>query len=130
MKKLLLILCLFSMTANAQWNFSHSSDNTSVYIDYSRIRTEGRYKSLWHLNDYKLPHTNGLGKQFKSDIAKRIVDCQASRSHLVALYHYSEQMGGGAVVFSANYQIIESDWDYPPPNSIGDSLINIACGRK
>ena len=84
---------------------------------------------MWDLYDLKLPKIDS-GKQYKSSVVKHIIDCQASKSQLVAFYKYSGQMGMGEVVGSANYQIQESDWQYPPPNSFGDGFINIACGRK
>jgi len=119
------------MTAHAEWKSYNYTDTYEAYIDYSRIRTEGQYKSTWDLIDYKSPQTDASGKQFKSAALKNIIDCQASRRQLVAIYQYSEQMGKGKVVSSGNSsQIIESDWKYPPPNSIGDNLIQIACGRK
>jgi len=117
------------MTAHAEWKLNGYNDNLDSYIDYSRIQTEGRYKSMWVLTDYKSTQTL-QGKQYKSTIAKSVYDCQASKSQLVSGYDYSEQMGNGAVVNSANFQMKESDWEYFPPNSIGDGLINIACGRK
>ena len=118
------------MTAHAEWTYFNYTDTANFYIDYSRIKTEGRYKSMWDLTDLKSPKTDSSGKQYKSSIAKRVVDCQGSRAQSVALYFYSEQMGKGEVVWSKNYQIAESDWEYPPPNSIADVLTNIACGRK
>lgn len=130
MKKLLLILCLFSMTAHAEWKDDGGNDDLDSYIDYSRIQTEGRYKSMWALQDFKSPQTNSLGNRFKSSVVKRIVDCQASRSQYVAIYQYSGQMGIGNIVFSETYQIQESKWLYPPPNSIGEGYIKVACGRK
>ena len=70
MKKILLILCLFSMTAHAQWKYetttTNLSNNYDSYLDYSKIRTEGRYKSIWDLKDYKSPETEASGKQYKS----------------------------------------------------------------
>ena len=116
MKKILLILCLFSMTAHAQWKYetttTNLSNNYDSYLDYSKIRTEGRYKSIWDLKDYKSPETEASGKQYKSVVLKNIVDCQASKFQIAALYFYSEQMGKGAVVDSANYQVLESNWTY------------------
>jgi hypothetical protein len=130
MKKILFILCLFSMTAHAQWKYDGGSDSFDSYIDYSRIKTEGRYKSMWYMADFKAPQTNSSGKMYKSTVAKRVVDCQASRTQIVVLYQYSEQMGRGALVVSANYAIEESDWQYPPPNSFNDGYIKIACATN
>ena len=117
------------MTAHAEWKYFDGTNTFNSYIDYSRIKTEGRYKSMWDLNDYESPQTF-QGKQYKSSMTKRVVDCQASRYQYLAIFDYSEQMGNGEVVHSSNYQIAESSWRYSPPNSIGDRFINIACGRK
>ena len=130
MKKLLLILYLFSMTAHAEWKYDGSSDTFDSYIDYSRIQTEGKYKSLWYLYDFKSPETNSSGKQYKSSIAKSVIDCQASRIQRVAHYYYSGQMGNGAVVFSGNFQILEADWQYPPPDSFNEGFIKVACASN
>jgi len=134
MKKLYLtiIAVLLSITGQCfgEWKYDAGSNNFDSYIDYSRIKTEGLHKSIWALQDLKSPETNPLGKQFKSEVQKRVVDCQRSRSQLVALYQYPEQMGKGAVVFTANYQILEKDWEYEPPNSIGERYIKAACGTS
>jgi hypothetical protein len=106
------------------------ADTYASYIDYSRIKTEGCYKSMWVLTDLKVTKTNPFGKQYKSFVSKNLIDCQGSRYQITAFYDYTEQMSGGEVVYSTNYQIKESDWKYPPPNSIGDKLINKACDRK
>ena len=100
------------------------------YIDYSRIETEGQYKSIWDLVDFKLPQTNSSGKKFKSSISKHIVDCQAFKSQIVTLNHYSEQMGKGELVNSISRPVQESKWKDPPPNTNSDEQIKIACGRK
>ncbi len=118
------------MTTHAEWKFDGGSDAYDSYIDYSRIKTEGRYKSMWVLKDYKSPQTEATGKQYKSAITKVLIDCKASRNQNVALYFYSEQMGGGQLIYSGNYSIKESDWEYSPPNSFGDGYIKVACGRK
>jgi hypothetical protein len=115
------------MSAHGEWKFDFGYDNYDSYIDYSRIKTEGRYKSMWDLEDLKSPKTGSSGKVHKSSISKSLIDCQSSRIYLIAIYYYSEQMGKGGVVDSANYQIKESDWKYPPPNSLGEGFIKIAC---
>ena len=127
MKKLLLILCLFSMTAHAEWKYDDEADAFRSYIDYSRIKTEGRYKSIWILLDQKSPQTDSSGKQFKSAVMKYMIDCQASKYQIVSEYDYSQQMGDGVVVSSANSQIRESDWRNSPPNSFNENYIKIAC---
>ena len=130
MKKLLLIICLFSMTVHAEWKFFGDSDISVHYLDYSRMQTEGPYKSIWDLIDYKKTESTSSGKQFKSSVAKNLIDCKASRIYPVAVYTYSEQMGKGEVVYSTNFQIQESMWVYPPPSSVYEGYIKIVCGLK
>ena len=115
------------MTAHAEWKFDGDSDNFVSYIDYSRIATEGRYKSIWTLLDYKFPQIDSPGKQFKSSVTKRFIDCQGSRRQIVALYRYSEQMGKGILVWSDSISLDESHWNYSPPDIIVESFIKAAC---
>lgn len=130
MKKLLFILCLFSMTAHAEWKYQGATNTDLFYIDYARIKTEGRFKSMWYLSDFKVPQTNSSGKLYKSEVIKILVDCQASRTQEVAFFSYSEQMSKGKIVDSGSSQIKESEWGYEPPGSIGDGFVKAACGRK
>ena len=120
------------MASHAEWK-SYDNNNTDTdvfYIDYSRIKTEGRYKSMWYLDDTKSPKTDSSGKQFKSSVTKSIIDCQGSRLQTVAIYRYSEQMGNGEVILSNSRPLEESQWIFPPPGSIFDGHITIACGSK
>ena len=98
------------MTANAQWKLQSENDTNTYYIDYSRIKTEGKYKSMWYLNNQKSPQTNSSGQQYKSTMSKIIIDCQASRMQQVALFNYSEQMGDGVIIWSNSRSLQESEW--------------------
>jgi len=118
------------MTAHAEWKYEITDDTSKGYIDYSRIKTEGPYKSIWILYDYKPPLLNYLGKQYKSVASKRMIDCQASKQLAVAIYYFSEQMGKGNVVDSVNYQINESNWKIAPPNSFNEKFIDVACATN
>jgi hypothetical protein len=134
MKKLHLLMfaLLLSITGQCfgEWKYSGATDTDRFYIDYSRIKTEGRYKSMWYLADFKTPQTNSAGKLFKSEVIKILVDCQVSRTQEVAFFSYSEQMSAGKVVDSGNSPIKESEWGHEAPNSIGDGFVKAACGRK
>jgi hypothetical protein len=134
MKKLHLFMfaLLLSITGQCfgEWKYSGATDTDRFYIDYSRIKTEGRYKSIWYLADLKTPQTNSAGKTYKSEVVKILVDCQASRTQEVSFLIYSEQMGSGKVIDSGNSPIKESEWGYETPNSIGGGFVKAACGRK
>jgi len=117
------------MTANAQWKYDTSYDTFDSYIDSSRISTEGGYKSILELHNLKLPQSHHSRQQHKSSTLKSMVDCQSLRIQIVAIYHYSEEMGKGNEIYSASYPINESDWKYPAPNGSGDKLIKLACTK-
>ncbi len=59
-----------------------------------------------------------------------MVDCQGSRIQIVAIYHYSEQMGNGNEIYSASYPIKESDWYYPPLNSLSEKSLKVVCATN
>ena len=80
------------MTAHAEWKYISSNETNDVYIDNSRTKTEGGYKLVWDLTGYESPQTF-QGKQVKSTVSKRVVDCQGQGIQTVAFYQYSEQMG-------------------------------------
>jgi hypothetical protein len=127
------LAALLSITGQCfgQWKYNDSDYIYSFdsYIDYSKIKTEGQYKSIYELRDYKSLQTSSA-KPYKSRILKQIIDCKSSRNQLIALYEYSEKMGNGEIVDSIIRPFKDSDWNYPPPNSISDGLIKKVCGRK
>ena len=130
MKKLhLLMLAVFlSITGQCfgEWKLNGYNNNLDSYIDNSRIKNEGLFTSMWELRDYKSAQTSASGKQYKSSLGKRIIDCQGLRYQTVALSLYSEQMGNGQIVGQASYQIKESDWENSP-GSTGALLIAKVC---
>jgi hypothetical protein len=134
MKKLhLLTLTVFlSFTGNCfgQWMFVSETDTFKDYIDYSRIKTEGRYKSIWVLRDHKSPQTNSLSKQYNSETIKHFFDCMGPKNQIVAFYEYSGQMGRGEIINSSNRELTPSGWRNPPPDSIDDGHAKIACATN
>ena len=119
------------MTAHAEWKYISSNDTFDVYIDNSRTKTEGGYKLVWDLLDYKSPQTTiYTGKVYKSRVIKSVIDCPRSRLQTIGFYVYADQMGKGVVVELDNFPIQESGWQSDVPNTLGYEYINMACGRK
>jgi len=114
------------MTAHAEWKYHDSREDYDSYVDYSKIKTEGRYKSMWVLTDFKSLQTDSA-IQYKSMVRKVFIDCQGSRYQVIAYYRYSMQMTKGDTLDSDIYQFKESNWRYGVPNSIGDGYIQVAC---
>jgi len=118
------------MTAHAEWKYFGKGNAHDVYIDYSSIKTEGLYKSMWYLDDFKLPEAYSSGEKYASSVAKIFIDCKASKITVATMYGYSQKMGNGKVVFLESPINNVANWVYPPPNSIHYGLIKEACGRK
>ena len=117
------------MTAHAEWKYQGEADTFFAYFDVSKIRTEGQYKSMWILLEHKSRQTVS-DKTYISEVRKQVIDCQASKFQSVAVYLFSDPWGKGEIAESANYSIKESAWQYPPPNTWTDKLVEVACGRK
>jgi hypothetical protein len=116
------------MTAHAEWKYFDSADRRVTYLDYDRVESDGLYKYIYELSDYKFRGRS----QSKSTIYKFLIDCQSQAIQLVGTYEYSEYMATGRLMDSTNYPIDKSQWAYPQPNANNDlrKYINIACSRK
>ena len=72
------------MTADAEWKLIGLSEKKYVsYIDSSRIRTEGQYKSVWYLWDYISPQTEASGKPYISTGAKLLLIARLQKPTLL-----------------------------------------------
>ena len=84
MKKLLLILCLLSMTAHAEWSFVTPSNDNSFdqYIDKSTVKTMGNQRTFWDMVNYKKPLSFEKGKLYKSTKSLKVIDCKSIKSDM------------------------------------------------
>ena len=99
---------------------------------------EGSYVKLftddsdltWHLNLEKIQERDGLvyfwymtsDKEMSSAVLTEN-DCMLSRSKYIQYFQYTEPMLQGDSITLPT----EDEWTYMPPDSIGDTLIFIAC---
>jgi len=129
MKRLLmgLMLVITAGTASAEWTFADANDDYIQYVDRATIRKSGNLVKMWGLRDFKTMQKSGAGDSYLSSKAQLEYDCKEEKARILAFSWFSGQMGNGNVVVS-NF---DTDiWTPIFPNSIGEVLWKIACGKK
>jgi hypothetical protein len=103
MKKLLLILVLAFVSSNAiaEWVRLGGGDGTTFYYMPESIRISGDKTKVWVLYDYKSVKTIDTDR-YLSIKAQLQLDCQEEGLKVLYSSFYSENMGVGKVVESAN----------------------------
>jgi len=124
MKKVVLILMLFSTNAGAEWTpVGVSSNLQRYYADSSTIRRQGNLVKMWTLVDHKTAQkTEGIG--FSSGKAQYEYDCDAGLRRLLYFQLHSGSMGQGEVVYT---DADPSAWEPTSPDSVAESLWKFAC---
>ena len=125
MKNLLLILTLlftsvfFSSPSNAEWTkMTESVDGNTFYVDYERIRKHGGYVYFWTLTDFLKPMSGIFStKTYHQG------DCKLFRVKGLSWSFHKEPMGGGI----GETEDSAEKWNYPPPNSINETILKLIC---
>ena len=129
MKTLLTIFTLvftlmFSSTSFADWTkVSESVNGTSLYVDFERIRKHDGYVYWWVLGDYLKPDKYG---DFSAKVYKQ-GDCKLFRFKSLSSSYHTQPMGEGQP--STTGVIKNQQWEYPPPNSVSETLLKSVCSR-
>jgi hypothetical protein len=124
---LITFLLLSSGPAYAEWVWIGTADEKStVYADLERIRRTGHLAKTWTLRDYKTAQ-DVLGKSYSSSKLLIEFDCQQELFRTAGAYAYSENMGNGIMVQSDTEP---AKWQPVVPDSIGEIIWKLACGKK
>jgi hypothetical protein len=125
---LITILLLSSGPAYAEWVKVSESDEAgkTVYVDPATIRRNSNLVKMWQFYDYKTVQTVG-GNRFLTAKEQWEFDCAEERSRVVARKEFSGNMGSGTMVFT-NSQV--GKWLPVVPDSIGQTVWNVACGKQ
>lgn len=125
----LMVVCLLavvSSSARAEWVTDGRTESTTIYFDPATIRKTNNVVKMWRLLNFNPPRdvSGKLGRSLK---ALHEYDCKEEqlRAHYVAVY--SGEMGNGKIISVAPNL---GDWRPIPPDSLDESLLQIACGRK
>lgn len=130
MKKLLLAILLTVISTNtmAEWIWVGDSANGefSINVNFKSIRKNKNLVKMWYLKDYKSPRIND-SNQLSTAIQTEF-DCKNETVQILAITHFSDNLGNGSSVFSGNGRVGSPEPILP--DSIDEYLWKIACGKK
>jgi hypothetical protein len=117
----ILILLNFSFSSYAEWRtISVSADGVSYYVDFKRIRKQGRYVYFWQLSDYLKPTQDGdfsVKRYFQGD-------CKQFRYNILSSSYHKETMGKGR---SDGQDPVKKGWRSPKTNSVIEITLKAVC---
>ena len=130
MKKILVLLLLMvSTSVFAEWTeVGQSADDTTVYADFGTIKRKGNKVKMWKLYDFKTVKKLGENDRYLSEMRRGEYDCEEETVRMLDLHGYSGNMKTGHNVYSSNN--IKDEATSILPESIGETLFKIACGKK
>ena len=131
MKRLLLGLMLLvnATAARAEWTAVGEGSEFIYFVDTTTIRRNGNFVKMWNLMDYKTVKKSVAGKSYlSSKVQREYADCKEETTRLLALALYAGKMGTEGVVLWDSEASIK--WSPMPPESPGEVLLEIACGKK
>ena len=127
MKKLtLLLLLMISTNVMAEWTVGDtSSDGTqTVYLDIDTIKRKENKVSMWIMIDYKTVQEGG----FLSAVTRYEYDCEENTSRMLDFIWYKGNMMSKDVLYGDSNMKQESR--SISPNSMDETILKIACGKK
>ena len=129
MKRLMLGLMLLvtAGAASAEWTRVDDNNQYIQYVDRATIRRNGNLVKMWDLKDYKTKQTVA-GYSYLSTKGQQEYDCKEEKKRLLAFTWFDGQMGSGKVVYSNGN--VKDELEPIEPESVGETLWKIACGKK
>ena len=124
MKSLLVVLMLVSATANAEWTYVSSADDSSssYYIDIKTIKkTASGHRTIWNMTNFNQSSIDG----HLSSKALYEFSCNEDKYKILQITGYSGKSGTGKSIGTDG----QSDWMYVIPGSTIEPIQSIVCGR-
>ena len=128
MKRLLigLMLLMTATAASAEWTRVGDTDEHIQFVDRATIRRNSNLVKMWDLAAYKTVRDT-VGHPYWSRNNQREYDCKEEQVRTLAFTVFVGKMGDGKVVFTHSET---EKWDPISPESVGETLWKIACGKK
>ena len=122
------LLLLSYGPAYAEWVAVYVIDQSGVtiYVDSDTIRRKGDRVTMWELIDFKTPQSLA-GISFLSLKKQSQYDCVEEQARRLTVTDFSGNMGNGEVVYIDSS---EQKWSPVAPESAGQELWKLACGKK
>ena len=131
MKRLTLAIAIGMLmnsgAARAEWTPTNENDQLVAHVDFATIRRMGDIVKMWMLNNYKAAKTAPDGKRYLSSKWQSEFDCKEKNFRTLAFSWHSGKTGSGKVVLSK--LDVDGKWIPVPPDSTGDMMWKIACGK-
>ena len=107
------------------WSRLGGTKTSESYIDFERIRKVDEFTYFWTLQDYKQPLKDPDVLSAQSYLKG---DCNAFRFKMLDFWYWDEHRGQGEITRS-EVKGGDEDWVYPPPNSMWETTLKIACSK-
>ena len=124
-------MVVISANALADWVEIGKNEYPAVteYFEPNTILNNGGKVQMWTLLDFqkqqKMSSSDGLYMSMKT---LNEYDCKKGVARFLAGQLFSKNMGSGELIFDDPHQ--NDKWIPIPPKSNGESLKNLACGKK
>ena len=128
MKKLLVLLLLMvSTTVFAEWTKVDGSEVSGAYVDFQTIRKKGNKTKMWRLFDFTTV-MNDQGYKYRSSVTRHEYHCEENTLRMLDIALYSGNMESGIAIYVNNN--IKMEPESIIPNTVGETIFKIACGKK
>ena len=122
---LLLCIVIKPSISNAEWEYIVKNiGGKKFYVENERIRKHSGYIYYWTLTDYlKSDRWGSLSAQTYHQ-----GDCNLFRYKFLSFSFHKQPMGNGDGDYQKPVKDLE-DWQYPPPKSVDEILLNYVCNK-
>lgn len=115
----------------SDWAFvtANGDGSLTVYVDRSSPRQQAQWVKAWARREYRAGGTSPIAsKPFKSALDLTYYDCMSHRTAIKSVRYYREPGAEGGVVDSFSNEDFSLNFTDPPPDSMGESILNFVCG--
>jgi len=123
---LMMLLAVVSSSAMAKWVEVGDNKNSTAYANIATIRKSDDRVKMWVLFNYKTAQKLIGGPPYMSDTHQEEYDCTEWQSRTIHISTYSGSMGEGKVIDNGPG---DGQWKPIMPDSRGESLLKVACGK-
>jgi hypothetical protein len=102
---------------------------TTIYTDPATIHREGNIVKMWNVYNYHSEKLGPKGSMYLSMDQQEEFDCVEKKMRVLYFSYRSGNLGEGDPVYSKSYTE-DLRWDPIEPDSRGEYLLKLACGKK
>lgn len=131
-RQVILIGLLVAASGNAwaEWVEVASDANATGYADPSTVSQVLGVVKMWELVNYKSPKTFSASIKpvsFRSTVSQVEYDCAENKLRRVVQTFFAGKMAEGSPVYA---NPAPGEWVAIRPNSNGEAMLKVACGKK